>query len=515
MRNPAVGLATWLAAAASRQSHSKILATLNVPEKTQTDTLRAITDGLSRSEYGRQHALASRADYEEFAARIPIAKHEDFADELSRMLDGDADVLWPGRPRSWRMTSGSSGPRKEIPVTGALEHVFTRFILAWCHDVLMNAVRIRHGKLFMSLSPSIDEDDGLLDDTAYAGGAFGWLLKRFLIAPGVLSEVRCPQAFRLILATALVAEPKLEVISIWNPSYLLVLMDTISRNRDQILASFSANSMNHEGLRLSLPPLSQSRERAILQEDWQTVWPDLQFVSCWADASAAAPAARLAERLPHAIIQPKGLISTEAPVSLPIAGSVDPVAFTSGVFLEFMDGDGRIFRAHEVAAGQEYRVIVSPLGGFPRYDLGDRVRITGHHQKTPTLRFIGRGDDTSDMVGEKLQEPFVRKALDTVLGARPACLIAVFSDQPPCHYLLVSEGVGEPDASAVDLALSESVRYREARQNGQLAPVALLRTQDARLALIEFMEARGMRWGDIKDRALLPHRVAADRAVKL
>ena len=50
----------------------------------------------------------------------------------------------------------------------------------------------------------------------------------------------------------------------------------------------------------------------------EALWPRLVLVSCWADAAASDSAASLRRRLPHARLQPKGLLATEGVVSLPL-----------------------------------------------------------------------------------------------------------------------------------------------------------------------------------------------------
>src|SRR5207244_6244599 len=58
----------------------------------------------------------------------------------------------------------------------------------------------------------------------------------------------------------------------------------------------------------------------------------------------------------------------------------------------------------------------STAGGLWRYRLGDRVVVDGFRNKCPSLTFIGRSEDVSDLCGEKLSAQFVKEAIDEALG---------------------------------------------------------------------------------------------------
>src|SRR6202035_1674739 len=106
------------------------------------------------------------------------------------------------------------------------------------------------------------------------------------------------------------------------------------------------------------------------------LWPHLHTISCWTDANAAVPAAHVAGLFPHARIQGKGLIATEAFISLPLVGHDGAALAVRSHFLEFesvngqnemCDREARL--AHELERGRRYAVIVSTGGGLYRYHL--------------------------------------------------------------------------------------------------------------------------------------------------
>jgi hypothetical protein len=239
--------------------------------------------------------------------------------------------------------------------------------------------------------------------------------------------------------------------------------------------------------------------------DWSVVWPRLRLLSCWASAQSAGAAARLAARLPRARLQPKGLLATEAPVTIPLFQAGLAVPFLTEVFLEFEREDGRILRLHEIEPGSSYRLLVTTRGGLVRYRLGDRVRAGPPVGRTPALELIGRSDAVSDLVGEKLHEDHVGRSLEK-LSSQGWGVRTLLPARAGPGYILVADSAGAPEEAAreLDAMLSESPRYLQARRLGQLAAPRVLVRPRAHEAYLSHFARRGARWGAVKPRDLVP-----------
>ena len=96
---------------------SAFRAALADPRAAEERALRRITAGLARSRYGQRHGLHPNADYAGYAAALPIVTHADLAGDIERAAQGAPGVLWPGRIAHWETTSGSSGPKKRVPIS--------------------------------------------------------------------------------------------------------------------------------------------------------------------------------------------------------------------------------------------------------------------------------------------------------------------------------------------------------------------------------------------------------------
>jgi hypothetical protein len=361
---------------------------------------------------------------------------------------------------------------------------------------LQHCVRPRSGRVFISLSSPL-QSGGFADDREYLSPAMRVLLSPLLVMPEKSRTAENAEAFRDALCCALIAKPDLEFISIWNPGYLLVLMEHFVAHRQRLL-----------------PRIARAQHAALEQEcpAWDAVWPKLQLISCWTAAAAAAPARRLAALLPQARVQGKGLIATEAPVTVPLSVAGGCVPLLDEVFLEFEDAQGNLHLLHELRAGGGYALIVTQPGGLLRYRLGDLVRVTGHYQGTPLLEFAGRADAVSDIVGEKLSEEFVAQALQGIARNDGFCtLLPLAAGAGPACYCLLTDEANPAFAQQLETALQAAFRYREARLLGQLVAVTAIKHPKMRYWVQEALEATGVKAGDIKDRLLITRPELAQR----
>jgi len=490
---------------------------LGAPRAAQDLALRSSVDGLATTGYGRAHGIRRGDGYAEFSDKLPVVDYDDLAPWVERQMREEGSVLVPGPVSVYEKTSGSSGPAKYVPYTASLRRTFDRMFRLWLADILAHGPDLVTGRAWISVSPRSDAREttprgvpvGLASDLDYLDGVWRWLLGPFLVLPPTLPRVRNPETFKRVLAAHLVTG-RPEVISVWSPSLLTVLLDWIAGHRDELFDDCRAGAVRTGRRVFPLPSPAPEVIRALECDpiDWRRALPDLRLVSCWADGPAAPAAAHLHGRLPWAMIQPKGLLATEAPITLPLGSPTVRVPLITEVFLELADDAGGIHRLDEAEPGAEYSVVVTVPGGFARYRLGDRVRVGETVLATPTLIFVGREGEISDLVGEKLAERFVRTALDALpLGAAGfRALVPLREPDGRGRYVLLLDRApdsrdGLPDR--LDTLLQEAHRYREARRLGQLDAPALAVLPSATDRLLDLLEARGMRRGAVKPTCLV------------
>ena len=441
----------WAALKAAGDPYRQdLLTALTDPARAQRTTLDAILTETTGTAFARAHALTP-----ETFDRLPVQTYDDLAPWIDRIVAGEADVLTRSPVTAFELTGGSSGGRKPVPLTAPLLAAFQRGLMAWFADLLTHVPAIGRGRAYFALSPALRETRtlgtvpvGLPNDLAYFGDHARHLAPLLLHddALDTTDPEDWAEATLRLIDTA-----ELSLISVWSPTFLTALLD-----------------------RRPAPPH----------------WPNLALVSAWADASSASPAADLAARLPQAHFQPKGLLATEAIITIPLMNHPDPVPALTSTYLEFCDGAGALHPVHTLTPGETYDLILTTPGGLIRYDIGDRVTCTG--QNPPTLRFAGRARGT-DLVGEKLTEDFVARRLPprSILVARPN----------PARYVLLTETAADP--YALDAALSDNPQYAYARRIGQLPLPRIVPRVNLMADVVRHRLALGHRLSDIKAPVLL------------
>jgi hypothetical protein len=84
----------------------------------QTNQLAWLTDQLSKTKHGVEHGLHPTSSYEVFRRSVAVTPYSDIRSEVMRMVNGEADVLWPGVTHRFAQSSGTAdGKSKYIPIT--------------------------------------------------------------------------------------------------------------------------------------------------------------------------------------------------------------------------------------------------------------------------------------------------------------------------------------------------------------------------------------------------------------
>ncbi len=493
-------------AAAYAPEHARLVGLRDL-RAVQEDLLRDTLRRNAACEFGREHGFAAIRSVRAYRDAVPTSTWDDYTDATDRIARGKAGVLTTEPVRLLEPSSGSTAASKLVPYTRSLRAEYQRGLKPWLHDLLRAHPRLLHGRSYWSITPpgealaelrrrypagSGGVTIGFDADADYLGPVAKGLVGLVFAVPPDVARISDTDRFLDSTCLHLLAAGDLALVSVWNPTLFLILLDRMRERADDLLPR--------------LPGRRDAVAGALRDGDWGSLWPSLGLISCWADAAAAAPAATLASRFPGVVIQPKGLLATEGFVSLPLTAAGGAVLSARSHFFEFFEADAdepvaptadAMLMAHELEVGHRYGVVLTTGGGLYRYRLGDLVEVTGHFGVLPVLRFLGRLDHVSDLVGEKLSEAFVTRVLAScdVAGATLAAAVD--------HYELRVESSDPLMAARVDHALRANFHYDHARRLGQLGPV-LIAPASSPLAA-----TRG-RLGDVQPSALLgPPRAAS------
>jgi GH3 auxin-responsive promoter len=519
--------AAWVAA--QYRGYRQFRQALRHPQAEQETRLFHYLRSNANTEFGLRHGFGAIRSVVEFQDRVPLSSYGDYEREIRAIRAGERNVLTAADVRCLEPSGGSTRAAKLIPYTADLQTEFGRALAPWIVDLARSTPAILGGPAYWSITPAMSESPsdtavacagarasdrtaiGFESDSAYLGGWLQWLTERTLIACDDLKHATDLAQFQRHTLVRLVGERELRLISVWHPSFLTLLLDALATSWDDVLHAVASGLPSMDGVRGTPPNRSRARELAKANPHRPaTLWPHLAVISCWGDGHASTLIADVQSRFPATLVQPKGLIATEAFISLPFAG-LHPLAVRSH-FFEFIDTQGRVRLPWQLEPGATYSVVITTGGGLYRYQLRDRISVECFLHGTPCIRFIGKEDSVCDLRGEKLSEGLVASVLSRLLPALAPgtsfALLAPESDGVLARYVLY---IATPDAPASRLAeavereLAFNPQYALCVRLGQLQPVIVARVDpSAGARYLHRLREQGQRLGNIKPAALSP-----------
>ena len=437
---------------------------------------------------------------EKFQNKIPVVNYEDIKEFVEKEKSGENNVLLSDKIKLFELTSGSTSDVKYIPYTEKFLKSYMNGVFAWIYNLYQNNKRLFLGSSYWSVSPILKREAvtsggirvGIEDDTSYFDKVSAFFLNKLFTVPKEIKNIQNMEDFLLITAVFLLLSENLAMISVWSPSFLMILLDFIEKNHKvicQIVKSedlgteffadknlgnkkyfqiiqkkyrklwkknrskflinyfekYEKNILSKNDKTQNLEITEKNNENEIISEnknletksgnkivenfvDYSVIWEKLSLVSCWADSDSYEIFIKLKEKLnfdkknTNLKFQGKGLMSTECIVSFPLENVENgSVAAYNSFFYEFIQVSGNKLEnsspklLDELELGERYCVVVTTNAGLYRYNTNDIVEVTGFYHKIPIVKFVGRINNFSDILGEKLKNSFVEKQVLTTL----------------------------------------------------------------------------------------------------
>lgn len=486
-------------------------------QETQTALLLKYLKQNRTTDYGARYQFDTITSSSGYQERVPLTTYDDYVEDITRIGEGQMSVLTTEPVRMFELSSGSTAPSKLIPYTDSLKSEFQRGIAPWIYNLYTSMPDLLGGPAYWSITPNTDGKRftpagiciGFESDSEYLGLFGRWLVDSVMAAPNSIKNISNVDSFRYATLLYLLRRPDLRLISVWNPTFLSILLESLPTWWESLLRDIERGTVSLGDVQLCFAPQPERAHalRASSLTDYESFWSRLHLISCWMDGASAAYAHRLGDKFPHVRLQGKGLLATEAFVSLPIVGVEGSVLSINSHFFEFINDAGESLLAHQIEKGKSYSVVVTTGGGFYRYQLHDVVEVMGHLKEIPRVRFLGKADHISDWFGEKLEEQFVANVLDGVFAKHhisPAFAMLAPDDTDGFRYLLYVESDGcEADlAKVIDDSLRENFHYDYCRKLGQLEAVQIIQVTHGAKTYLRACQARGQKLGNIKPTAL-------------
>ena len=462
--------------------------------------------------FGRDFNFANINSIADYQKQVPIQSYQEFEPYIERIAKGEDSVLTTEKVKLFEPSSGTTSGKKIIPYTNKLQAEFQVGINIWLNQLYLKYPKLFLGKMYWSISPVAEQERsvggvpiGFMDDAEYLGVIQKRLKNTLMVMPDSMKEIKEVKAFQYHTALYLLAEEKLSLISVWHPSFFMLILDVIEEHWEQFIAE----------IRVIKSKRADVLEKLDNRRDYEKIWQNLALISCWGDAQAEHSFEQLRGLFPNTPFESKGLIATEGFISFPHRDQEGANLSILSHFFEFRESQNdEIFLAHELEQGKEYSVIITTSGGLYRYEIGDMVRVMGFDKDCPIIKFIGKKDYFVDMCGEKLSEievdVTVKKVLKT-FGLKPNFwMVAPTRDEDgKVNYTLfiqIHETL-EKDKILfeIDQLLQANFHYKYCRELGQLGVLewfAIDSTENPVKRYFEVSQAEGKQLGDIKPKVL-------------
>ena len=148
----------------SRILHARTVSQSKTAKKDQKVIFNSLIAQGKRTQFGKDHQFDKIDSYGEYKKRVSIRDYEDLKPYVEQIKDGQKDILWPGLPKYFAKTSGTTSGVKYIPLTKQSMPYHMKMarnaFLNYAHIAKIN--RVFNGKLiFLSGSPQLEFINGI------------------------------------------------------------------------------------------------------------------------------------------------------------------------------------------------------------------------------------------------------------------------------------------------------------------------------------------------------------------
>lgn len=141
-----------------------VLKWANNPIETQQQVFENLIKEGKRTQFGKDHDFKNITSHSDFVSRVPVRDYEDLKPYVERVVAGEPDVLWKGKPIYFAKTSGTTSGSKYIPIT---KESMPTHIQAARNAILMyiaetgNADFVDGKMIFLQGSPILEKKNGI------------------------------------------------------------------------------------------------------------------------------------------------------------------------------------------------------------------------------------------------------------------------------------------------------------------------------------------------------------------
>ena len=133
--------------------------------KIQDTIFKKLIKSASNTKFGIDHQFVNIISYDDFKKNVPIRDYESLKLYIKDVQDGKENILWPGKPKYFAKTSGTTSGIKLIPITkeSLPFHInSSRDAILFYIKQTGNSQFLNGKNIFIQGSPNLDEINGIL-----------------------------------------------------------------------------------------------------------------------------------------------------------------------------------------------------------------------------------------------------------------------------------------------------------------------------------------------------------------
>ena len=141
-----------------------VLKWANNPVESQNTVFKNLMEEAKDTQFGKDHHFRTIKSHADFVSQVPIRDYEDLKPYVERVVAGESDILWKGKPIYFAKTSGTTSGSKYIPIT---KESMPTHIEAARNAILMyiaetgNSDFVNGKMIFLQGSPILNEKNGI------------------------------------------------------------------------------------------------------------------------------------------------------------------------------------------------------------------------------------------------------------------------------------------------------------------------------------------------------------------
>jgi hypothetical protein len=159
-----ISLKSVLAKPFAKRIYKKTQKWATHPIEAQKRVFQELISEGTKTQFGKDHDFVSINNHEDFVKRVPVRDYEGLKPYVEKVVAGEKDVLWKGKPLYFAKTSGTTSGAKYIPITkeSMPTHIEAarNAILMYIHET-GNSKFVDGKMIFLQGSPILKEQNGI------------------------------------------------------------------------------------------------------------------------------------------------------------------------------------------------------------------------------------------------------------------------------------------------------------------------------------------------------------------